>query len=107
MPPKWVPNAAEMAPDSHAVYFGFCPANSQLYRITVKRARRNAAIPCRLPSMQHSMQDRYAGLMQDLDAAFDAGLECRTWQTAIDRLIDVPRPGGWNRFLFVRRWRFS
>jgi hypothetical protein len=36
LPSKWVPNAAETATDSHAGYFGFCPAKSQLYRLVVK-----------------------------------------------------------------------
>jgi hypothetical protein len=30
-----------------------------------------------------------------------------SWQNADGRVIDGPPPGGWNRFLFVRRWRFS
>ena len=57
MPSKWVPNAAETAPDSHDVNFGFCPANSQLYRLTVKPPRRNAAIACRRVPGRH-----FAGL---------------------------------------------
>jgi hypothetical protein len=36
MPFKWVPNAAETLADSHDGHFGFCPANSQLYRVVVK-----------------------------------------------------------------------
>jgi hypothetical protein len=36
---NWVPNAAKMPrtpAESHDVYFGFCPAKSQLYRGVVK-----------------------------------------------------------------------
>jgi hypothetical protein len=36
MPFKWVPNAAETLADSHEGHFGFCPANSQFYRVVVK-----------------------------------------------------------------------
>jgi hypothetical protein len=39
LPSKWVPNAAETATVSHDGYFGFCPANSQLYRRVVKSSQ--------------------------------------------------------------------
>jgi hypothetical protein len=45
LPSKWVPNAAETPADSHAGYFGFCPAKSQLYRVVVKSPQGMAANP--------------------------------------------------------------
>jgi hypothetical protein len=45
LPPKWVPNAAETPDDSHAGYLGFCPANSQLYRVVVKSPQGRRANP--------------------------------------------------------------
>src|SRR4029077_10314985 len=50
--------------DSHAGYYEFCPAMSQLYRVVVK-----------LPQQE---EREY--------------LNPRSWQTAGDRLIDGPRP---------------
>jgi hypothetical protein len=63
MPSKWVSNAAKRFVESHDGHFGFCPANSQLYRAVVK-AR---------------------GLAGQAIAAV-----CGSWQTASDRLIDDP-----------------
>jgi len=43
LPPKFVPNAADISGDSHAGYFRFCPAKSQLYRCGGKTAAGDAA----------------------------------------------------------------
>src|SRR5437879_5808001 len=75
MPSKWVPNAAATAPDSHAVYLVFCPANSQLYRFTVKPAA---------TERRYCMHARLRAALIDYLIA--------TWQTAGDRVIDGPRP---------------
>src|ERR1700730_6123017 len=104
MPFKWVPNAAETAgrpilaaaarrvraatveftplAKSDDGYFGFCPAKSQLYRFVVKP--------------QHGPNDHRSTVCSCL----------RSWQMAGDRLIDASPHRGWNRFLFVRHWRF-
>jgi glucan 1,3-beta-glucosidase len=43
LPSKWVPNTAETLARFHDGYFGFCPANSQLYRAVVKSPQGMAA----------------------------------------------------------------
>jgi hypothetical protein len=48
LPSKWVPNAAETLADSHDAYFGFCPANSQLYRAGGKLSQDRAGFAFRM-----------------------------------------------------------
>src|SRR3979411_3198065 len=53
LPSKWVPNAAATPADSHDGYFGFCPANSQLYRVGENLSQDKAPIAFRMLLADH------------------------------------------------------